>query len=78
MTHLENQLVQLERLATYPQLSQLPLEARVLDRLTEVLVLSDELLAEFQVEEANALLWLEPHIQSVFNQIDSLIGRFSQ
>lgn len=78
MTNHEQQLVQLQRLTTISDLAALPLGMRVLDRLTEVLVLSDELLGEFQTEEANAMLWLEPHIRRVYDDVDLLIRRLAQ
>jgi hypothetical protein len=43
-----------------------------------VVVLSDELLAEFQTEDANQLLWLEPHIRRVYDDVDQAIGRLAQ
>jgi hypothetical protein len=43
-----------------------------------MLVLSDELLAEFQTEDANALLWMEPHIRRFYDDIDRLMRRFAQ
>ena len=55
-----------------------PLEVRVLDRLTAVIVLTDELLTEFQSEDARALLWLEPHVRRVYDDVDSLMTRLAQ
>lgn len=78
MTVLEQQLVHLHRLTRTSDLAALPLEIRVLDRLTDVLVLSHELLSEFQTEDANRLLWLEPHIRRVYDEVDQLIRRFAQ
>ena len=77
MTNRE-QLVQLQRLTELSGLAALPLGMRVLDRLTEVLVLSDELLAEFQTEDANPLLWLEPHIRRVYDDVDQAVRRLAQ
>jgi hypothetical protein len=34
--------------------------------------------AEFQTEEANPVLWLEPRIRGVYDDVDSLIGRLAQ
>lgn len=78
MTNREQQLFQLQRLTALSDLAALPLGMRVLDRLTEVLVLSDELLAEFQTEDANQLLWLEPHIRRVYDDVDQAIRRLAQ
>lgn len=77
MTNRE-QLFQLQRLTELSGLAALPLGMRVLDRLTEVLVLSDELLAEFQTEDANPLLWLEPHIRRVYDDVDQAVRRLAQ
>ena len=78
MTDREQQLFQLQRLTAISELAALPLGMRVLDRLAEVLVLSDELLAEFQTEDANRLLWLEPHIRRVYDDVDQAIRRLAQ
>lgn len=63
---------------TAPTIAPEPLEIRVLDRLTAVIVLTDELLTEFQSEDANALLWLEPHVRRVHDDVDSLMTRIAQ
>ena len=78
MSNREQHLVHLRRLTTLSDLAALPLGMRVLDRLTEVLVLSDELLAEFQTEDANQLLWLEPHIRRVYDDVDQAMRRLAQ
>ncbi len=56
----------------------LPLKTRVLERLTGMLILANELLAEFHTEEANVLLWLEPYIQRVYDDIDISVRRLAQ
>lgn len=63
---------------TPPPYDALPLTTRVLERLTEMLILADEILAEFHTEEANALLWLEPYIQRVYDDIDISVRRLAQ
>ena len=78
MTDRERQLFQAQRLTALSDLAALPLGVRVLDRLTEVLVLSDELLAEFQTEDANELLWMEPHIRRVYDDVDQAMRRLAQ
>lgn len=77
MNDLEHRLTYLHRLSV-PDHAGLPLATRVLDRLTEVIILTDELLAEFQTEEANPMLWLEPHIQRVYDDVDSIMRRLAQ
>ena len=78
MTDRERQLFQAQRLTALSDLAALPLGVRVLDRLTEVLVLSDELLAEFQTEDASQLRWLEPHIRQVYDDVDQAMRRLAQ
>ena len=78
MTNRERQLFQAQRLTALSDLAALPLGVRVLDRLTEVLVLSDELLAEFQTEDAGQLRWLEPHIRRVYDDVDQAMQRLAQ
>jgi hypothetical protein len=48
---------------------------RVTDRLIDVLVLAHELLQDFQTEEANALRWVEPSVQRVYDDVDALLRR---
>lgn len=55
-----------------------PIETRLADRLTVLLVLTDELVAEFTTEEANALLWAEPRVRAIYDDLDRLLQRFSQ
>ena len=52
---------------------RLPLRARILDRLIIAMVLTDEVLGELQTEEANPMLWIEPHVQVIFSTIDELV-----
>lgn len=78
MTDRERQLFPTQGLTALPGLAALPLGVRVIDRLTEVLVLSDELLAEFQTEDANELLWMEPHIRRVYDDVDQAMRRLAQ
>lgn len=72
------QRVELHGLTPPFDLAALPLPARVLDRLTAVLMLTDELLGEFQTEDANGMLWLEPHIQRVYDDVDRVMKRLAQ
>ena len=62
----------------YPAATILPpmrLADRVTDRLVDVLVLAHELLGEFQTEEANELLWVEPRVAHVYHEVDALLRR---
>jgi hypothetical protein len=59
------------------ELEGLPISERVVDRLIDILLAADELLGELQTEEANPLLWIEPHVQRVYREVDSLVRRFA-
>lgn len=61
-----------------PDCTRLPLTTRVLDQLVAMLNHADALLRELQTEEANPLLWIEPHVRQVYREVDALIGRFSE
>ena len=78
MSNREQQLFQAQKLTALSDLAALPLGVRVLDRLTEVLILSDELLADFQTEDASQLRWLEPHIRQVYDDVDQAMRRLAQ
>jgi hypothetical protein len=58
-------------------LSSLPLRERIMDRLLEIVILTDELRAEFSTEEANPLLWLEPQIDRIMREVDAAVGRLA-
>lgn len=76
MTELELELAALHRLHVTPAAVQAA-APRVLDRLTEMLVLADELLAEFHTEDANGLLWIEPYLLRVYGELDSAVNRLA-
>ena len=78
MANRERQLFQAHKLSALSGLAALPLGVRVIDRHTEVLVLSDELLAELRTEDANGLLWMEPHIRRVYDDVDQAMRRLAQ
>jgi hypothetical protein len=78
MSDHNKQLVPLQGLPAFSDLAALPLGVRVLDLLTEVLILSDELLLQLQTEDGYQLLWLEPHIQRVYDDVDQAMRRLSQ
>lgn len=66
------------RFASYVELARLPIRARVVDKLTEILIVANDLLAEFQTEEANGILWLESHVQCIYDEVDALMTRFTE
>jgi hypothetical protein len=59
------------------EFERLPISERVVDRLLDILLAADELLGELQTEEANPLLWIEPQVQRIYREVDSLIRRFA-
>lgn len=65
--------------AAYPTDIPLPaFETRLLDRIIVLLVLTDELLAEFTTEDANELLWAEQRVRAIYDELDRLTRRFAQ
>lgn len=52
-----------------------PRRERVLDRLTDLLLDTDEILAMVTAERGDALLWIEPHVRRVFDEIDIVVRR---
>jgi hypothetical protein len=75
--NLESHLVHL-RGTTAEDLSSFPLETRVLDRLTAMLIMADEIAGELETEEWSAILAIEPAVRRLFDDIDSLIRRLAQ
>ncbi|HEX6161122.1 MAG TPA: hypothetical protein VF111_13200 [Thermoanaerobaculia bacterium] len=56
----------------------LPLNTRLAERCSTLLILTDELLTEFTTEEANALLWVEERVRRIYGDVDRLVQRFAQ
>jgi hypothetical protein len=77
MRSLERRLAELNHLtAPYGEASRV--SDRMLDRLTAMVVLADEILGEMTMKEATPLLWAEPHVRQIYNDINVLIGRIAQ
>jgi hypothetical protein len=55
----------------------LPLRVRLLDRLVDALVLADGLRRELHTEEANGVLWIDPYLEHVYRDLDSLVQRLA-
>jgi hypothetical protein len=49
----------------------------VVDALARILLETDSALMLLDVEEANAFLWLEPHLRKVFDEVNSVMFRLT-
>lgn len=56
----------------------LPLETRLADRCSTLLVLTDELLTEFTTADTDELLWVEERLRRIYGDVDRLVQRFAQ
>jgi hypothetical protein len=63
---------------SFPDWLALPLTARMSQRLADMLVLLDEISLELETEDSAALRWLEPQIQRLYRQVDTVLGRLAQ
>lgn len=54
-----------------------PVHERVLDRLADLLFNTDELLDMLNAEDANRLRWLEPHVTTVYRELNEAMKRLS-
>ncbi len=77
MRDLEPELTKFRSLAG-DDLDRLPIPTRIVERLTAILVLTDEMLGELVTEEANAILWTEAPLRRIYDEVDTLIGRLAQ
>ena len=68
-------LTQFEAIRRY---SHLPLRERILDELADVLFSIDTILGSLDAEEANNILWIEPEIRRVYDDINKLMLRMSE
>lgn len=57
--------------------SQLPPTERVADRLADLLFGADEILGFLSEERAVPLLWIEPDIRRLYQQIDTLMRKIT-
>lgn len=58
--------------------SHFPVTARIADRCTTLLILTDELLGEFTTEDANQLMAIEPVIRRIYGDIEAILQRIAQ
>ncbi len=58
--------------------ARLPLQERVVDRLVDLLLDADELLALLESSEAAPIRWIEPHVRRAFEEFDLLLRRMSE
>jgi hypothetical protein len=63
---------------SFDDLQDLPIQARVLDRLTAALVLADEILTELAADEGESLRWIEDHARRIYDEADAVMKRFAQ
>jgi len=68
-------LTQFESIRRY---SHLPLRERVLDELADVLFSVDTIIGSLDTEEANGILWIEPEVRRLYDDINLLMRRMSQ
>lgn len=68
-------LTQFESIRRY---GHLPLRERVLDELADVMFSIDTILGSLDTEEANNILWIEPEVRRLYEEINSLMRRMSQ
>lgn len=50
---------------------------RVVDRLLDIILIGDELFSFLQEEEASPLLWIEPHVERLLREADTLLSRLA-
>lgn len=53
--------------------ARVPAHERVLDRLADLLLDADELLAMLAADDAAAERWLSPHVQKVYDDVNTLM-----
>ena len=58
-----------------PRWDNLPPVERVADRLTDLLVGADEILAFLNRSQATSLRWIEPEIRQVYDTVDQLMRK---
>jgi hypothetical protein len=66
-----------ERRRDYVALARIPMHERVLDRLADLMLDADELLAMFDGEDAAWVRWIEPHVRRAFDEVDAAMRRMT-
>lgn len=70
----DNSTTGLSRLSP-AELAALPPSERILDRLAEVLLAADEVLEMLHGADAVAMYWIEPSIQGIYDETNTLMKR---
>ncbi len=60
-----------ERNRDHAVIARMPVHERVLDRLADLLLDADELLAMLDDEDAARVRWIEPHVRRAFDEVDT-------
>ncbi len=55
--------------------ARLSARERVVERLSDLLFQSDDVLDILQREDAAAMKWIEPHVRNVYAQVDDVMRR---
>jgi hypothetical protein len=53
------------------------LRERLVDTLAQILLETDEALSMLSGPEANGVRWIEPHLQTVFDEVNAVLLRLS-
>jgi hypothetical protein len=56
----------------------LPLSVRVLDRLTDAIVLADEILDDLATQQGAAVRSIEADVRRIYDDVDALIARLAE
>jgi hypothetical protein len=54
-----------------------PLADHLVDRLLDILLIADDMRQRLHVEAANSLLWVEPHLDHVCQDVDTALRRLA-
>lgn len=55
--------------------TSLPAYERILDRLAEMLIDTDEILEMLHAEDASSVRWIEPVVQKVYDEVNDVMKR---
>ena len=55
--------------------ASLPAHERVLDRLADLLFNTDELLDMLKAEDAMRIRWVEPHVRTVYDELNGVMKK---
>lgn len=60
------------------QSASLPAYERVLDRLADLLFDADEVLDMLKADDAVSLHWIQPHVQSVYDDVNAVMQKLCE